>query len=677
MSIKKKIPLLIASIIVILMVTTTLFMSNRSSSIITSKTDMEMQQISNRLVETISTMVEKEQMAVRIFSEKNVVINLLKSAKESESSDTFIKQNQDMEVTLEAYAKEAKNLDQIFIVDTKGTIISSSLKDSIGKSLTDRSYNKPTLEGKASISEMVLCKTTNIPIIVFTNPIKSGNEVIGYVGTTVIGSSFSKYLNNAKISNCPSSYVFLVDYKGNLIYHPTKEKIGKAADVTEIKSIANKLDSGENVKGDILKYTYNNEKKIAAYSIVPETNWVLVTTGDAVEVTKDVRNMTYLIIIIASILSLIAMGVGYLFSLKITKPIVEITELVNRTCDLDLKDDKDYEGLYKYNDEVGEIFKAVGSMRKILREMVESLSSASQTINSNAALVESLTVELKGYAEQTASESQNLSAGMEQNAATVEEVSASSDEMGNAVNSMAEKATDGLSNANAIAERAEKLKSSAVESSTKANSIYTSVKTDLEKAIENSKSIEKINELSSSILSITEQTNLLALNAAIEAARAGEAGKGFAVVANEVGKLAEESAVTAGNIQNIVNQVVGSVRDLSDNSTKLLKFINQTVLTDYNKLMDTGEKYNEDADLVNNFMLDFSALAEELSSSISDIANAIGEVANTVSDGARGVTEIANKASNINEKLESIKSTTEINKHSAEELQQIISKFKL
>ncbi|WP_186429287.1 methyl-accepting chemotaxis protein [Clostridium sp. BSD9I1] len=677
MSIKKKIPLLITIIVIVLVSVITIVNEVSYNSILNKKTLSEMEGVGKRAGETISASIEKEQLAVRIISEKNVVRDLLKTVQGSTNNEDFIKKQQSMNTTLVDYVNQTKNVEHVFLVDTKGNIVSDSDKNYLGKNLNDRSYNNTSLEGKASISEVLLSKVTQNPIVVFTNPVKVNNQIVGYVGVAVHGNSLSKYLGNVKIGDNKSSYAFLIDDKATMIYHPTKEKIGKSSEVPDIKAIANRIAKGENLKGEAIEYNYNNTDKMAYYTVIPDAKWVLVTSVTTDEVFKPVKTLTYVIIGISIVVGLLAIGVGYLFSLKISKPIIEVAEVIDRTAKLDLSYDNSLERFYKYKDEVGTIFNSIAHMRTVLREMVENLSSASQIINSNALIVENLTAELKIYAEETALESQNLSAGMEENAATVEEVSASSDEMGNAVNSMAERATNGSANANEIAKRAKGLKKSAVEASGKANEIYHLVKNDLEKAIENSKSIEKINSLAASILDITDQTNLLALNAAIEAARAGEAGRGFAVVANEVRNLAEESASTAENIQNIVHQVIASVEDLSDNSSKLLKFIDENVLKDYQKLMETGEQYNEDADSVNGFMLEFSALAEELTSSIDGIVDAVGQVAGTVSDGAKGVTEISSKAININEKLEGIKESAEVNKESAEQLVQIISKFNL
>ena len=85
--------------------------------------------------------------------------------------------------------------------------------------------------------------------------------------------------------------------------------------------------------------------------------------------------------------------------------------------------------------------------------------------------------------------------------------------------------------------RATELELTAITNKSEAMTMVSEILSSLQKAVEDSKSVDRVNELTNEILNISSQTNLLALNASIEAARAGEAGKGFAVVATEIGAL--------------------------------------------------------------------------------------------------------------------------------------------
>ena len=188
----------------------------------------------------------------------------------------------------------------------------------------------------------------------------------------------------------------------------------------------------------------------------------------------------------------------------------------------------------------------------------------------------------------------------------------------------------------------------------------------LKQAIEESRSVEKVNELTGEILNISSQTNLLALNASIEAARAGDAGKGFAVVADEIRQLADSSRDTANNIQAINEHVTKAVHALIDNSNAMITFIEETVLPDYGTYADSGEQYNEDASYVSEVMNEFTEKTENLKNimnnvveSIEGIAKAVEESANAVTSSAMSTGSLVEDMHTINEQMGSSKETVE------------------
>lgn len=671
MSLKTKLPMLIASLIIIAIVFTSIFSYVEYSDMISQTGKSEMASVTQRAAETINVIIEKELVSVAELGKSKEINDLIENSNDA-TKDAAIS-------FLNDHCKKAGNLEHAFVVNSNGIIIADTDSKLIGSNMSERTYNKDTLQGNGEqvISETLISKSTGAPIVVFTYPIVRDGKVIAYVATGVKGESFSKYIGNVKVSNSKSSYLFLSDEKGVLIYHPTKSKIGKPVETAQIKAVIDRIQKGENVKGDVIEYKYNGSNKIAGYQEISKTKWLVISSAVKDEMLTPVNNMTKIILLINLLIVAVAIIIGLAFSMRITKPIDALTKIIKLTSSLDLTYKKEYESLTKCKGEVGVMASAIIEMRQELRELLESLIKASDNIDNNAKVVDQLTEDLKKQADETSAETEMLSAGMEESAATIEEISASSGEMENAVTSIAERANEGSMHTNEISGRAIELKEKAVISKQTSDNIYTNVKKQLEDAIEGAKAVKEIENLAQSILEISDQTNLLALNAAIEAARAGESGKGFAVVADEVRSLAEQSANTIGNIQGVVKTVNDSVQNLTESAAKILQFIDQNVSKDYDRFIGTGEQYNKDAEDVNKIIMDFSAVSEELNASIDGIVKAITEMATTINEGATGASNISSKTIVVAEKVQEIKNSVDENLKSSQMLKEITAKFRL
>lgn len=305
-------------------------------------------------------------------------------------------------------------------------------------------------------------------------------------------------------------------------------------------------------------------------------------------------------------------------------------------------------------DEIGQLVQNLGKASSNLRELIRRSIGITEEITLATTGCEKAISNVASSSEEMTASTEQVSAGFQEIAATAEEISASSEELKRYIQVLEEKASYGSSEANAIEKRAEDLKGQAVEAQSKASGIYEKEKEALEKAIEESKVVQKIAELTQGISAIAAQTNLLALNAAIEAARAGENGRGFAVVADEVRKLAEQSSLTVKEIEDVVGQVIKAHEDLSDGALNSLRFINDVVIPDYNKLVETGNQYQQDANTMKTLTNEFSSTALRLNEMVISVATALNNVTQTISEGAAGAQEVTAASTEVATDLEKV-----------------------
>ena len=330
----------------------------------------------------------------------------------------------------------------------------------------------------------------------------------------------------------------------------------------------------------------------------------------------------------------------------------------------------------KTQDEVGQLVRGVNSFIDQLQKIMQKIQVESTNMNE---LVNNITNGINDSNENASSISatmEQLSASMQEVAATLENINMGTQEVSEASIGLRSKAESGANFVAEIKDRAQTIRTSAITSKTNTNDMLSNIRHLLEQAIENSRSVNKINELTGEILDITSQTNLLALNASIEAARAGAAGKGFAVVAEEIRVLADNSSDTANNIQDISLLVNQAVSELSKTANEMLDFIDTTVLKDYDNLVDIANQYHKDADDIDDILKEFYASAQSLSDVMAQMTEGIDGINIAVDESAQGITVAAQNTGQLVEALGIIKDEADTNKQISNQLQSEVKKFK-
>jgi methyl-accepting chemotaxis protein len=326
-------------------------------------------------------------------------------------------------------------------------------------------------------------------------------------------------------------------------------------------------------------------------------------------------------------------------------------------------------------DEIGELSEGINVFVETLQNVMTDLSKNTQAIDETVANVVQKVDESNSSACDISAVMEELAASMEQVSSSMQTTNDGTKDVYDNVNTIASSATEILGYANEMSERATHLSESAEANKKEMTNVVSSIEDSMRQAIENSKSVSKVQSLTDDILSISSQTNLLALNASIEAARAGEAGKGFAVVADEIRKLADSSRETANNIQSINTMVVNAVNDLISSSNEVLKFIDEVVTKDYDNFVVSGQQYNDDAKYINSQMREFVNETDDLNAVISNMIEAFSQISQAVDQSAIAITSAAENTTSLVGNITEIHQNAIINQDISTSLKETTSRF--
>lgn len=425
--------------------------------------------------------------------------------------------------------------------------------------------------------------------------------------------------------------------------------------------------------GSIAKYSNNIEKAIS--SMREHVNSVTQEERKSLESTYRASVVTCTFTIAISIIALLF--VVFAVVTMVIKPLLRtqkeingiIVNIDNKKGDLtqrvtpinNAEVDAVGKGINVFMTKLQAIFKAVVTNSVRMERVVDDVRQSVQTSNSSVSDLSALTEELSATMQDISENASVINTNTDNVAKEVELIAEKTDEL-----------TGYTKDMKAHAQSMESVARTNMESTDRKVSEILEV---LQKAIEDSNSVKQVNSLTNDILNIASQTNLLALNASIEAARAGEAGRGFAVVASEISQLAAASQEAANNIQRINAVVTNSVNNLSDNANGLVSYINDSILPEFERFVESGVEYNDKASFIEGTMTDFKEKTDSLKQSMLEISSSINTISHAINEGVNGVVSAADSTQLIVEDMDNISHKMDENYEIADSLKKETSIF--
>ena len=327
-------------------------------------------------------------------------------------------------------------------------------------------------------------------------------------------------------------------------------------------------------------------------------------------------------------------------------------------------------------DEIGQMAVGVNNFIEQLQLIMCKLKTESENLRNSAVTINSEVGTSIESAGSVSAAMEEMAASMEEISATLGQIASGSDSVMTEIQQMNSHMQDGVRLVRDITIRADEMHRDTLKSKEETAENIGRIRETLKAALADSRSVEKINGLTQEILGISSQTNLLSLNASIEAARAGDAGRGFAVVADEIRGLADSSASTASNIQNISITVTEAVERLAKNAEEMLKFIDSKVMKDYDIFVEVADQYQQDAGNVNDILNEFAGNAGEIEETMEAMNTGISDISIAVDESAKGVSSVADNAVSLVEAMNQIQAETENSKSISIMLSDEVERFK-
>lgn len=476
------------------------------------------------------------------------------------------------------------------------------------------------------------------------------------MNTSQLASTFGE----SGLKGMESSYFYIINSEGNILYHPTPEKIGTAIDVDVISSLITAIDGGTVPEPGLTSYNYEGVKKRASYYITDKYNCVVVLCANESEILAPVNQVTSRAILFCCILALILAVTGYFSMANMIRPILTVTDVIGNLADMNFKEDERLEKIGIRKDETGVMARAIITFRKALVDVVKEIKQQSSLLFKTSEHLSTRASETSDTVQNVERAVSDIASGANNQASETQKATQDILLMGTMVEDTSSQVTSLHNTADSMKESSDTASQALTELDAVNQHAINSIDIIYQQTLTTNESAMKIKEATSLISSIADETNLLSLNASIEAARAGEAGRGFSVVASQIQKLAEQSNDSARQIDDIIYTLLED----SQNAVQTMEEVKEIISQQSENVSKTGAVFsqvqggisdsiygvNEIADRTNQLnaarsnvidvVQNLTAIAQENAASTEETSAAVNEVANIMQDFSNHATKL-------------------------------------
>ena len=623
-----------------------------------------------------SSMYESEVMSLRQISSM-VTANLDKWGDdnlllvEDVANSQVVKSNNIDHIKNELKNKQGQdmNIYNLMYVDTAGNILADSLGSRNGN-ISNEEYFTEVSKGFSYNSNTIIDKENSFPFMIFSSPVKSNNEIIGYIVNKIKTDSINESIGNIFYSEDGQIFTFSND--GLITYHSDSVDSVNQNIFTDSSKLSEAYKKALEGNFNSIQYTFNGVSGVAVYNYIPSLDWGIMTTTPNSDIYNGFNKVLLSSIpVLIIVIMLILVSAFYVLKL-VTKPITQMAVLIQSVAQGDLTVQCNLGGSI----EMVRIGQDINEMVNSLKNLVLSISNKNTELNEAAIILD----EMASSAEES---SKDISKAMNEIARGSVSQASGTDTVLNHVKNLDEKMSELT---HRISETNKALEVSNIALSKGNNGTqhlkdstetqYKLVNQAVSQVNELSDFVSNIDEIIETIRDIAEQTSLLSLNASIEAARAGESGKGFAVVAEEVGKLANESQIATQRTAEILN----SIKNKADSTTKIMTSINDGMIlqsSNVNETISAFSEITESDNKISDNIKSFSSLIDYIKNFSNELLSLIETLASTSEESAAVSEEVTASSDEQIAIVERVKESSHNILNIVDELKNNIEKFNI